>query len=102
MQAPSSPLPTEDTLQQSSFSCSSHSVARLFCRAFSGTLISHDIYVVLDVMWLAGVLKPILDHRDTTENDWGQEVRLFHRRRGGGVAHEEALALTTRQNPFRS
>eukprot|EP00903_Cladosiphon_okamuranus_P010532 g9962.t1 len=37
-------------------------------RAFSGTVISHDIFVVLDVRWLAGVLKPILDHRGVTKN----------------------------------
>eukprot|EP00903_Cladosiphon_okamuranus_P010804 g10207.t1 len=37
-------------------------------RAFSGTVISHNAFVVLDVMWLAGVLKPILDHRGATKN----------------------------------
>eukprot|EP00752_Nemacystus_decipiens_P010711 g9538.t3 len=43
-------------------------------RAFSGTVISHDVFVVLDVMWLAGVLKPILDHRDVTTDEMGDPV----------------------------
>eukprot|EP00903_Cladosiphon_okamuranus_P017025 g15690.t1 len=43
-------------------------------RAFSGTVISHDVFVVLDVMWLAGVLKPILDHRGVTRNEMGDKV----------------------------
>eukprot|EP00752_Nemacystus_decipiens_P017825 g15981.t1 len=43
-------------------------------RAFSGTVISHDVFVVLDVMWLAGVLKPILDHRGVTKNEMGDQV----------------------------
>eukprot|EP00752_Nemacystus_decipiens_P001882 g1813.t1 len=43
-------------------------------RAFSGTVISHDDFVVLDVMWLAGVLKPILDHRGVTKNKKGTPV----------------------------
>lgn len=38
-------------------------------------MISHDVFVVLDVMWLAGVLKPILDHRGVTKNDMGYKVR---------------------------
>jgi len=38
-------------------------------------VISHDVFVVLDVMWLAGVLKPILDHRGVTKNRTGQKVR---------------------------
>eukprot|EP00752_Nemacystus_decipiens_P016836 g15068.t1 len=43
-------------------------------RAFSGTAISHDVVVVLDVMWLAGVLKPIVDHRGVTTNMNGKSV----------------------------
>eukprot|EP00903_Cladosiphon_okamuranus_P010529 g9959.t1 len=43
-------------------------------RAFSGTVISHDVFVVLDVRWLAGVLKPILDHRGVTKNKKGRPV----------------------------
>eukprot|EP00752_Nemacystus_decipiens_P006448 g5808.t1 len=43
-------------------------------RAFSGTVISHDDFVVLDVMWLAGVLKPILDHRGVMEDKKGRQV----------------------------
>eukprot|EP00903_Cladosiphon_okamuranus_P012364 g11589.t3 len=42
--------------------------------AFSGTVISQDVFVVLDVMWLAGVLKPILDHRGVTRNEMGDQV----------------------------
>ena len=38
-------------------------------------MISHDVFVVLDVMWLAGVLKPILDHRGVTKNKKGKPVR---------------------------
>ena len=37
-------------------------------------MISHDVFVVLDVMWLAGVLKPILDHRGVTKNEMGDKV----------------------------
>eukprot|EP00903_Cladosiphon_okamuranus_P019169 g17631.t1 len=43
-------------------------------RAFSGTVISHDVFLVLDVMWLAGVLKPILDHRGVIWNEMGDQV----------------------------
>lgn len=38
-------------------------------------MISHDDFVVLDVMWLAGVLKPILDHRGVDNNQKGPPVR---------------------------
>ena len=37
-------------------------------------MISHDIFVVLDVMWLAGVLKPILDHRGVITSRTGEKV----------------------------
>ena len=60
------------------FAYVSHISCRLFSslsRAFSGTVISHDLFVVLDVMWLAGVLKPILDHRGITKNEMGDQVR---------------------------
>eukprot|EP00752_Nemacystus_decipiens_P013632 g12085.t2 len=43
-------------------------------KAFSGTVISHDVFVVLDVRWLSGVLKPILDHRGITRNEMGVKV----------------------------
>lgn len=33
-------------------------------------MISHDVFVVL-----AGVLKPILDHRDITKSEMGEKVR---------------------------
>eukprot|EP00752_Nemacystus_decipiens_P017775 g15937.t1 len=55
-------------------------------RAFSGTVISHDIFVVLDVMWLAGVLKPILDHRGVSTNRKGEWV----------FANREITSLTLR------
>lgn len=38
-------------------------------------MISHDIFIVLDVRWLAGVLKPILDHRGIIQNYEGRKVR---------------------------
>lgn len=44
-------------------------------RAFSGTLISHDVFIALDVVWLAGVLKPILDHKGVIENNEGRQVK---------------------------
>ena len=55
-------------------------LVRLFplSRAFSGTVISHDVFVVLDVMWLAGVLKPVLDHRGVAKNKMGDQVREGH------------------------
>lgn len=33
------------------------------CRAFSGSLLSHDSYVFLDVAYIAAALKPILNHK---------------------------------------
>lgn len=57
-------------------------------RAFSGTVISHDVFVVLDVMWLARVLKPILDHRGITKNKKGKRVR-----KGGAVVVVVATIL---------
>lgn len=38
-------------------------------------MISHGVFVVLDVMWLAGVLKPIVDHRGITKSKKGKPVR---------------------------
>ena len=71
-------------------------------RAFSGTLISHDVFVVLDVMWLAGVLKPILDHRGVTKNEMGQKVRgmcffLFAESTVACVAADGARSATRRK-----
>ena len=35
--------------------------------------------MVLDVVWLAGVLKPILDHRGVIENNEGRQVKRHAR-----------------------
>lgn len=33
-------------------------------REYEGSLVRHETYVFLDVMWLARILKPLLNHRD--------------------------------------
>lgn len=37
---------------------------RRYRREHEGSLIRHETYVFLDVMWLAKILKPLLNHRD--------------------------------------
>jgi len=39
------------------------------CREHEGSLVRHEIYVFLDVTWLAKILKPLLNHRDTEDFD---------------------------------
>ena len=34
------------------------------CREFDGSLIRHEKFVFLDVVWLARILKPLLNHKD--------------------------------------
>lgn len=34
------------------------------CREFDGSLVRNEVYVFLDVVWLARVLKPLLNHKD--------------------------------------
>lgn len=34
------------------------------CRDFDGSLVRHDTFVFLDVVWLARILKPLLNHKD--------------------------------------
>ena len=70
--------------------------SQLISRAFSGTLISHDVFVVLDVMWLAGVLKPILDHRGVTKNEMGETVRSSPT---GVIAEDERERHNSRTDP---
>lgn len=47
----------------------------LALQELSGVAISRDNVVVVDVMWLVGVLKPILDHRCVTKNKKAKPVR---------------------------
>lgn len=34
-------------------------------REFDGTLVRHETFVFLDVIWLTRILKPLLNHKDT-------------------------------------
>ena len=34
------------------------------CREFEGSLVRHETFVFLDVVWLARILKPLLNHKD--------------------------------------
>lgn len=34
------------------------------CREFDGSLVRHELFVFLDVIWLARILKPLLNHKD--------------------------------------
>ncbi|CAM9180685.1 unnamed protein product, partial [Laminaria digitata] len=41
----------------------------LSIREFEGTLVRHDKFVFLDVVWLTRILKPLLNHKDNEKHD---------------------------------
>lgn len=47
---------------------------RRACREFDGSLVRHEMFVFLDVVWLARVLKPLLNHKD--EESYNGSVKL--------------------------
>jgi len=39
------------------------------CREAEGSIVRHETYVFLDVIWLAKILKPLLNHKDKANID---------------------------------
>ena len=39
------------------------------CREFDGSVVRHDQYIFLDVVWLTRILKPLLNHKDVENFD---------------------------------
>ena len=46
-----------------------HRVAAGVGREFDGTVVRHETFVVLDVVWLTRILKPLLNHKDFERHD---------------------------------
>ncbi|CAN0256450.1 unnamed protein product, partial [Scytosiphon promiscuus] len=46
----------------------------LSIREFDGSLVRHEMFIFLDVVWLARVLKPLLNHKD--EESYNGSVKL--------------------------
>lgn len=42
-----------------------HDVVAEVGREFEGTIVRHETFVFLDVIWLTRILKPLLNHKDT-------------------------------------
>ncbi|CAN0431743.1 unnamed protein product, partial [Laminaria digitata] len=41
----------------------------LSIREFEGTVVRHETFVFLDVVWLTRILKPLLNHKETNRSD---------------------------------